>query len=341
VGKTRYLNGARTVVTHSVDDATEQLPVCLDAMDQYGIKATVFVNTRAQVMSRLWARLQQAIANGHEIGSHSRTHPCRLPDTAFSCFRTLTRYEVEGSRDDILEHTSQPYVWSWAYPCGNCSGHTFVQRKVALAGYLVARTYPGELKGEHLAPDRQTYDTNPYAAGYTQVVQNGYTMLVPKKGEVAIPGRNDPGLLDAKFDEVHAGGGIYSFVSHPRMLEYGPDGFYERHLAHIGRRPDVWYVPLGPLYAFRILTEETSVRQLKSRDALARFSVFNQLDPKIYNGSISLEFEAREPVRVIANGKEVAESASGPVNRWDGQYYRRVDGRVLLTILPNTIVEFH
>ena len=44
VGKTRYLNGARTVVTHSVDDATEHLPACLDAMDQYGIKATVFVN---------------------------------------------------------------------------------------------------------------------------------------------------------------------------------------------------------------------------------------------------------------------------------------------------------
>ena len=44
VGKTRYLNGARTVVTLSVDDAREHLPACLDAMDQYGIKATVFVN---------------------------------------------------------------------------------------------------------------------------------------------------------------------------------------------------------------------------------------------------------------------------------------------------------
>jgi hypothetical protein len=247
---------------------------------------------------------------------------------------------VEGSRDDILEHTSQPYVWSWAYPFGNCSGHAFVQYKIALAGYLVARTYPGELKGGHLVPDLQTYDANPYAARYTQVVQNGYTKLVPKKGEVAIPGRNDPRLLNAKFDEVHAGGGIYSFVSHPQMLEYGPEGFYERHMAHIGGRDDVWYVPMGPLYAYRILAEQTSVRQLKSRDALARFGIFNQLDPKIYNGSISLEFETSEPVRVIANGRELAECASGPVDRWDGQYYRRVDGRVLLTTAPNTIVEF-
>lgn len=340
IGKTRYLNGARTVVTHSVDDATEHLTACLDAMDQYGIKATAFVNTKSQVMERLWPRLRQAIANGHEIGSHSRRHMCRLPDTSFSCFRILTRYEIEGSRDDILEHTSQPYVWSWAYPCGHCSGHAFVQRKIARAGYLTARAYPGELQGRHLAPGLQTYDTNPYAARYTQVVQNGYTKLVAKKGEVAIAGRNDPGLLNAKFDEVHAGGGIYSFVSHPQMLEYGPDGFYERHLAYIGGRDDVWYVPMGPLYAYRILAEQTSVQQLKSRDALASFCVFTQLDPKIYNGSISLEFEVTEPVRVIGDGRELAEYISRPLDRWDGQYFRRVDGRILLTTPPNTIVEF-
>ena len=156
-------------------------------------------------MPKLWPRLRQAIANGHEIGSHSRRHPCRIPDSASFCFRALTADEIEGSRDDILENTDQPYVWSWAYPCGNCAGREFVQRKLARAGYLMARGYPDELQNLHVAPDLQTYDTNPYAARYTQVVQKGYPKSVPGKGEVTISGRTDVPLLNAKFDEVYAG----------------------------------------------------------------------------------------------------------------------------------------
>ena len=65
--------------------------------------------------------------------------------------------------------------------------------------------------------------------------------------------------LNAKFDEVYQKGGIYHFMSHPQSLDFGPDGFYEKHLAHIGRRPDVWYVPMGPVYAFHTIVERTEV----------------------------------------------------------------------------------
>jgi hypothetical protein len=97
---------------------------------------------------------------------------------------------------------------------------------------------------------------------------------------------------------------------------------------------------MGPLYSYRMLVGATSVRPLASRDARARFAVFNRLDPKIYNGSITLEFQARVPVRVVAHGGEVAERAAGPVTRWNGAYLRRVGERVLLTTRPNTVVEF-
>jgi len=340
VRTSRYLNGASAVVTHMVDDASPDLPTCLDAMDAHRIKSTVFVNTRASAMASLWPRLRRAIADGHEIGAHSRTHPCRVPDTFFFCLRALTRYEIDGSRRDILEHTEQPYVWTWAYPCGNCAGRAFFQRKVARAGYLVGRAYPGELQLQHIVPDLQTYDSNPHAARYTQVVQRDSTLIARGKRARAIPGRTHVPTLNAKFDEVHAAGGIYSFLSHPHLLDYGRSGFYEQHLAHIGGRPDVWYVPLGPLYAHRTLVDTTAVRQLVSWDARARFAVFNRLDPKIYNGSITLEFQADAPARVIANGKEVAERAVGPITLWTGEYFRRVGESVLLTIRPNTIVEF-
>ena len=340
-GKSRNLNDARSVVTHSVDDTTESLPACLDVMDRHGIKSTVFVSTKCEpLMSRLWPRLRQAIADGHEIGSHSRRHPCRVPDSFLFCFRRLTNDEIEGSRDDILRNTGQAHVWTWAYPCGNCADRNFVQHKIARAGYLAARAYPGELKNCHAVPDLRSYDSNPYAARYTQVVQKGYTKVVGKTRRVVVSGRTDILALNDKFDEVSGVGGIYSFVSHPQMLDYGPDGFYERHLAYIGGREDVWYVPMGPLYAYRTLSKETFVQQLKSTEAAIRFAVFNSLDPKIYNGSITLEFHTQVPVSVIANGKELSQRTTGPVTRWDGAYIRRAGETLLVTVRPNTLLEF-
>jgi peptidoglycan/xylan/chitin deacetylase (PgdA/CDA1 family) len=340
-GKARYLNGASAVVTHTVDDTNEYLPACLDAMDRYSIKATLFVTTGYQpMMSQLWPRLRQAIANGHEIGAHSRRHPCRIPDSSLFCFRALTRYEIEGSRQDILDHSGQSYVWSWAYPCGHCAGREFIQRKLAHAGYLVARTYPDELEGRHEAPDLQTYDSNPYAVRYTQIAQKSYSKMVPKRGEVTISGRTDVPVLNAKFDEVHSAGGIYTFVSHPQMLEYGKDAFYERHLAHVGGREDVWYVPLGPLYAYRVLSEKSTVQPLMAKNAVARFAVFNRLDSRIYKGSITLKFRNSAGLRAFAGGRELSEQAAGPVRRWDGEYFRRTNGDLLVTVRPNTVVEF-
>ena len=45
LGKAQYLNGAKAVVSHAVDDSNEQLPACLDVIDKYKIKATAFVTT--------------------------------------------------------------------------------------------------------------------------------------------------------------------------------------------------------------------------------------------------------------------------------------------------------
>ncbi len=340
-GTTRYLNAAHAVVTHSIDDTTEWLPACLDVMDRYGIKSTVFVTTQFEpLMSRLWPRLRQAISDGHEIGSHSRRHPCRAPDSLPFCLGRFTSDEIEGSRDDILRNTSQPHVWSWAYPCGNCANRKFVQRKIARARYVVARAYPAEFQNRHAVPDLQSYDPNPYAARYTQIVQKGYSKIVGKGQEVAISGRTDLTALNDKFDEVSAAGGIYSFVSHPQMLDYGPDSFYERHLAHVGGRAGVWYVPMGPLYAYRTLSTETLTRQLRPTGTATRFAVYNSLDPKIYNGSITLEFQTRMRVTPIANGKKLAEHASEPVTRWGGEYFRCRGHSLLVTVQPNTLLEF-
>ncbi len=339
VGKTKYLNNAKAVVVHTIDDSTKYVTNCLDAMDKYGIKATVFVSTEDEPapedrfftqlqVKDLWPRLRQAVANGHEIGSHSRTHPCGRPDNEAFCSAAYNDSEVSGSKADILRRTQQPYVWSWCYPCGHCANHEFIQKRIAAAGYIVARNYPGEAQDRHIRPDLQTWDPNPYNAAYTQVVQ--------KRGGAARSEILDVGVLNAKFDEVYERGGIYNFMSHPQWLDYGPGGFYERHLAHVGRRRDVWYVPMGPLYAYRTIAERTQVQALSP----SRFSVFHDLDPEIYDGSITLEFRVPAGMEALSNGKKLAEPAGELTDRWNREYVRREGERWFVTVRPKTILEF-
>ncbi len=320
-GKTVYLDGAKAVVTHTFDDSTLKVIDTLDALDRYGVKATAFVSTERKPIEELWGRLNKAIANGHEVGSHSRRHQCKWPDTVEACRGFYDDYEVRGSRDDILKNTTQPYVWSWCYPCGNCAGYEFVWEKLAEHGYIAARNYPGEEQDLHVVPNLMTWAENPLNSAYTQVAQ--------KKGGIAKSGRTDVGELNAKFDEAYALGGIYHFLSHPGWLDFGPDSFYERHLGHISRRKDVWYVPFGPLHAYRTLRYEVEVEELGGD----RFAVKTKLDGKVYSGSVTLEFAGEGIREVRLSGKALAAKGEGP-GKWDDQNWREEGGRVLVTVRP-------
>ncbi len=353
-GLTKFLDRARTVVTGTFDDSNLAVPKAIDALDTYGLKATIAISTQSGPIAELWPRLRAAVENGHEIGSHARRHLCQWPDTPTFCRSAYSRDEVEGSRDDILAQTGQRHVWTWVYPCGNCADYEFVHERLRHAGYLVARTYPDERRGGHIVPDLQSWAADPYRAAYTQVVQ--------RQGGIAPAGRTDVALLNRKFDEIHpdltaagrgggtgrgrgagqgAEGGIYQFATHPSLLDFGTDQFFEKHLAHIGGRPDVWYVPLGPLYAYQIVREDTVVTPLGPREQWERFAVHNTLDPKVYDNAVTLAFviPAASAVTVRVGGRALSERSSKLIDRWNVEYYRRESASTLVTVRPNQIVE--
>ncbi|MCX7016490.1 MAG: polysaccharide deacetylase family protein [Candidatus Sumerlaeota bacterium] len=137
--------GQKGAVSLSFDDARlSQIDNALPLLDRYGVKATFYVSLPG-VDKRL-DRWRQAVANGHEIGNHSLTHPCSAnlpfvnrPDHALENF-TLERMEGELSgANEAIQARLGVTPETFAYPCSQ----TFVGRGEHLQSYvpLVARRF--------------------------------------------------------------------------------------------------------------------------------------------------------------------------------------------------------
>ena len=55
------------VVTTTIDDSSHLVPDCIDALDRYGVKATIAISTQREPILELWPRLRQAIDNGRSF----------------------------------------------------------------------------------------------------------------------------------------------------------------------------------------------------------------------------------------------------------------------------------
>jgi len=114
--------GKRAAVSLTFDDARfSQVDQGLPILDEYDTKATFYVSIR-YLEERLdeWKR---AVANGHEIGNHSLTHPCS-GNFPFARERALEGYTLDRMRDEleeannIIERLLNVRPVTYAYPCG-------------------------------------------------------------------------------------------------------------------------------------------------------------------------------------------------------------------------------
>ncbi|MDN3654020.1 polysaccharide deacetylase family protein [Ferruginibacter paludis] len=114
--------GKQAAVSLSFDDAREsQVIVGTNLLDLYDIKATFFVQP-SSVIKRLegW---KKAVANGHEIGNHSLTHPC-TGNFSWSRKNALEDYTLKNMRTELMECNKlieellHVKAEVFAYPCG-------------------------------------------------------------------------------------------------------------------------------------------------------------------------------------------------------------------------------
>jgi peptidoglycan/xylan/chitin deacetylase (PgdA/CDA1 family) len=118
----RWPEGKRVAISLTFDDARLSQPdTGLEVLRNGAAKATFYLSPeRAKQRADSW---KKAIASGHEIGNHSRTHPC-TGNYAFSRSNALEDYtlermaaDIDGCTDDLRQMFGVKSV-SFAYPCG-------------------------------------------------------------------------------------------------------------------------------------------------------------------------------------------------------------------------------
>jgi peptidoglycan/xylan/chitin deacetylase (PgdA/CDA1 family) len=149
-------DGKTIALSLSFDDARlSQFYGGTALLDEYGVKATFFV-VPAQVEERLkgW---KEAVANGHEIGNHTLTHPCS-GNYPWSRNKALEYYTLKAMRNEMkacnrqIEELLGVQPTLFAYPCG----HTYVGRGTNTRSYVplvatlffAARTYRDNISND-------------------------------------------------------------------------------------------------------------------------------------------------------------------------------------------------
>ena len=129
-------DGKTMALSLSFDDARlSQVEGGTALLDEYGIKATFFV-VPAQVKERLegW---KKAVAQGHEIGNHTLSHPCS-GNYPWARQKALENYTLKTIRDEMdacneqIEKLLGVRPTLFAYPCG----HTYVGRGENTKSYV-------------------------------------------------------------------------------------------------------------------------------------------------------------------------------------------------------------
>ena len=118
----RWPQGKCAAVSLSFDDArTSQADTGFALFRKHGVKATFFALPAN--LERLLAAWKQAVADGHEIGNHSITHPCtgNYPDFRNNALENYTLQmmarELDGASAQI-EQLLGVRPQTFAYPCG-------------------------------------------------------------------------------------------------------------------------------------------------------------------------------------------------------------------------------
>lgn len=240
-------------VTTSWDDGDVLDERLAELLDKYHIKGTFYI-TRHYRPERLSEGNIRTLAQRHEVGAHTLTHP-----NLTKISRAEKESEIQGGKQ-WLESVIGKEVPMFCYPAGHFDAEA--KGVVQGAGFKGARTtrlgalsmgsdafeMPTTL-GVYPMPFRKV---GPHTYYWSKLLQPLIERM-PALRKLHIPlaaFRSWEALAKAAFDEALEKGGVFHLWGHSWEIEkYGMWNELERVLAYIGNHPACRYVTNGDLFS--------------------------------------------------------------------------------------------
>jgi peptidoglycan/xylan/chitin deacetylase (PgdA/CDA1 family) len=249
-------------VTYTFDDlSSNQLPVALPIFDRYNYKITFYPIIS---WNPDWLKLTEVVRNGHEVGSHTFTHPdlANLTDTV------KLNYEILGSQEFIDSTICIKQCVSIAYPY--CAVNQQV-KNIVKNKYIGARICSGvvELKTP---------------ADYMAI-----SSIV-----CGTMGLNSVDALNQKVNEAVAKNGWCVFLLHGVNDDsgYSPvtDSLLNAHLSYVSSRPDdYWVATLSEVIKYIKERDAVQVKELSVSNSRLMVIIDDTLSDSIYNKTLSVK----------------------------------------------------
>lgn len=265
-------------VSFTFDDNTpNQISVVLPMFNQYGFKMTFYsvINWGPN-----WSALQAAALNGHEVGSHTLSHPDL---SKLSNDQQIT--ELKNSQDAINSHIQGQKCLTIAYP--NCVvGNTSICKQYYVAGRICSGV---------IVPK------NPYDfMNISSIVCDGTQGSIQRTSD-----------FNNKADAAATSNGWVVFLIHAIDSEsgYSPTSSTQLKgaLDYLSQNNSKFWVSTFSNVARYIKgRNNVSVKQVSAKDSIITFTVTDTLDNSIYNHPVTIRRilpQGWSSAKIFQNGK--------------------------------------
>lgn len=243
------------------DNSSNQFEIAQPMMDARGIRGTFFVVPKWS--GPVWDSIKSASRRGHEIGSHTMTHP-NMAALADSDLVAADR-ELKDSKDSIEKMLPGVKCLTLAWP-----GNKYSKK----AGDLAAKYYVSARQGEgtlEVSSPADFYAVRSVTFGDSAITMNRFLDQAIEKKQ----------WLIELLHRVHPT---------PYALAHTNDDTLRTHLDYLAsKKKSVWIAPYGEVFRY-IMERDSSLFALKEgSDSIMIFSLTHKLDTGIYDLPLSLK----------------------------------------------------
>lgn len=309
----KWFDDKKAAVSVNFDDNLPgQFSTALPILNAKGIKATFFVITGNAGLQ--WALLQSAVDVGHEVGSHSASHPNDLnfPALLQPQKEVEIEKELKNSYDAIMANLTGQTSLSVSWPFGKGGGgNDSIVRRVAKKYYFAARnTTAGTVNG-----DAYTHFQNSWynAPGRDYYLQSGGVLMTSSTTKANIGNCISEiiklnGWFSPYYHAVNQTGGYNNVTTE----------VFQQHMDTIASQStDLWITTFGNASKYhRERNEGGATLTVVAEDASTwTLNLTDNLDNNIYNQPLTVLL--KEPPfgvqSIRQNSKDIAFEKNGGI----------------------------